>query len=503
VTEARLRAGGGRKVHYLSGLVTHCVAGAQPDQAEVAEAEELLELPVVTEEWVRLSSRCGEALPVRGFRVGGGQLFSGVVVRVVGLGRGDEERIWAMVTWHGGKVVAEAGIVTHLVTGEVGASCKSESKWTVTPDWVLDSVKMGRRVDEVNYNTDMVIVPSRKNNQPVPLSAMFKLPVVLKSKYQKPSSSSRSLPSMPTVIAALVNTSQEDRCNHDEASSPLQPQKLSFSLADASILSEDRNGNRCRVEGKGRLESITEGEELEDHENGNIHKKKLLCSSLEDVGKELESIDTVVDDLAMVNIHDNEIGGPELTEEVNVCPPKDEGKAIDVLRIGLNKRNQPCAALTGPKKELADKSKRRKSVRLAGKQADILSGSGESSVGISKACSAVKEVSKPVQRAKEPGLPRKFGKQVSVDVVKVPVKVKQQMSVDIVKDSKDLLRIPKGSKKTPGDLNKDSDHDLPKVVEEKVSRRRSVRLQEKPLIDSDKGTRRRSTRHMSSDYLYY
>ena len=263
------------------------------------------------------------------------------------------------------------------------------------------------------------------------------------------------------------------------------------------------------MEGKGRLESITEGEELEDHENGNIHMKKLLCSSLEDVGKELESIDTVVDNLAMVNIHDNETGGPELTEEVNVCPPKDEGKAVDVLRIGLNKRNQPCAALTGPKKELADKSKRRKSVRLAGKQAVILSGSSESSVSISKACVGLgaKEVSKPVLRAKEqtkePGLPRKFGKQVSVDVVKVPVKVKQQMSVDNVKNSKDLLRIPKGSKKTPGDMNKDSEHDQPKVPEEKVCRRRSVRLQEKPLIDSDKGTRRRSTRHMSSDYLYY
>ena len=142
MTEARLRAGGRRKVHYLSGLVTHCVACAQPDQAEVAEAEELLELPVVNEDWVRLSSRCGEALPVRGFCVGDGQLFSGVV----GVRMGDEERIWAMVTWHGGKVVAEAEIVTHQVAGEVCASCKGQSLWTVTSDWVYDSVKMGKRV---------------------------------------------------------------------------------------------------------------------------------------------------------------------------------------------------------------------------------------------------------------------------------------------------------------------------------------------------------------------
>ena len=216
VTEARLRAGGGRKVHYLSGLVTHCVAGAQPDQAEVAEAEELLELPVVSEEWVRLSIRCGEALPVMGFCVGDGQLFSGVVVRVVGVGRGDVERIWAMVTWHGGKVVAEAGVVTHLVTGEVGASCTGQSLWTVTPDWVFDSVKIGKRADEVMYSSDMVMVTSSRSNiQPVQ-SALVKPPVLMKSKYQKPSSSSRSLPSMPTVIAAIVSTSQEERFNHHE-----------------------------------------------------------------------------------------------------------------------------------------------------------------------------------------------------------------------------------------------------------------------------------------------
>ena len=143
VTEARLRAGGARKASYLSGLVTHCVAGMEPEEAEIAEAEELLELPVVTEEWVRLSSRCGELLPVGGFRVGEGQLFSGVVVRVVGLGRGDVERIWAMVTWHGGKVVvADCGMVTHQVTG--GGGGKGGSFWIVTPDWVVDSVKRGR-----------------------------------------------------------------------------------------------------------------------------------------------------------------------------------------------------------------------------------------------------------------------------------------------------------------------------------------------------------------------
>ena len=178
--------------------------------------------------------------------------------------------------------------------------------------------------------------------------------------------------------------------------------------------------------GKGRLESITEDEELVDNENGNIHRKELLCSSLADVRKELVSIETVVDDLAMINIDDNAIDDNKHSGDVNDFAPHDEGIAVDVLRIGLNKRSQPSPALSGPKKELADKSKRRKSVRLAGKPAFLFSYS-ESSVRKEQEGSA-KKVSKPVVRTNEqnksPGLARKFGKQASVNVVKVPLKVR-------------------------------------------------------------------------------
>jgi len=407
------------------------------------------------------------------------------------------------VSWHGGKVVAEAGIVTHLVTGEVGASCTGQSLWTVTPDWVFDSVKMGKRADEVMYNSDMVMVTSSRSNiQPVQ-SALVKPPVLMKSKYQNPSSSIRSLHSMPTVIASMVSTSQEERFYNDEASSPLQPQKLSFPLAGVSIFSEDRNGNSCGVGRKGRLESITEGEELEANENGYRHRNEFLCSSLEDMGKELESIDLVVDDLAMINIHDNAIGDNEDSGDVNDFPPEDERIAVDVLKRGLNKRSQPSPVLTGPKIETPDKSKRRKSVRLAANPA-FLSSLCESSVSKEPEVSA-KKVTKPVPRMKEqnkaPGLARKLGKEVLVDGVKVHLKVRQQMSVDIIKESKDVVRKSNESKATPGDLGRDDEQDLLKVDGEKVTRRRSVRLQEKP--QSEKSTRRRSTRHMSSDYYYY
>ena len=143
VTQARLRSGGGKKVHYLSSLVTHTVVGKGVDTVEVEEAEELFEVPVVSEEWVRLSSRCGVILPVRGFRVSGDQIFSGVVVKMERLSIVDMERIWAMVTWYGGRVVTGGDDVTHLVSGCHSVD-EGQQVCSVTPDWVVDSVKLAR-----------------------------------------------------------------------------------------------------------------------------------------------------------------------------------------------------------------------------------------------------------------------------------------------------------------------------------------------------------------------
>ena len=162
VTQARLRSGGGRKVHYLSSLVTHTVVGKGVETIEVEEAEELLEVPVVSEEWVRLSSRCGVMLPLRGFRVWD-QIFSGVVVKVERVVRGDLVKIWAMVTWYGGKVVTGWEEVTHLVSGCHSAD-NDHQVWGVTPDWVVDGVKAGHRMDEKMYCSKMVVVPGNKRH---------------------------------------------------------------------------------------------------------------------------------------------------------------------------------------------------------------------------------------------------------------------------------------------------------------------------------------------------
>ena len=79
-------------------------------------------------------------------------MFSGLVFHVPdtgGVSAGDRDRVWAMVTWHGGRVVAEHAdlAVTHVVT------CRrvTGGQLMVTPDWVVDSIKRKRLQNTDEY----------------------------------------------------------------------------------------------------------------------------------------------------------------------------------------------------------------------------------------------------------------------------------------------------------------------------------------------------------------
>jgi len=158
-TVGLLESGGARRLSYLSSIVTHCIVGDKPQNEEMGEAEEVFEVPVVTEEWVTSSTRCGHLLPVRGFSSSSSQLFRGVtmVMDMGSMSKADCDKLWAMVTWYGGRVVGtvrEGG--THLVCGgwrndldNLGVTA------AVTPAWVIDSVKNSERVNENEYHPSL------------------------------------------------------------------------------------------------------------------------------------------------------------------------------------------------------------------------------------------------------------------------------------------------------------------------------------------------------------
>merc|ERR550519_1157037 len=131
-------------------------------------------------------------LPVEGFSVGVRKVFSGVCVKVLGLEEEDVKRIWAMVTWHGGKmVVEEFEGVTHVVTGAMDEFLDDNHYYIVTPDWVVESIKNGMMVEEVNFVAKSSVV-----HEPSVTTSNVTKPKLMRSKYyraRKPLVSSGSI----------------------------------------------------------------------------------------------------------------------------------------------------------------------------------------------------------------------------------------------------------------------------------------------------------------------
>lgn len=156
-TVSLLQGGEGRRLNYLSSLVTHCVAGSQANTKDVTEAEEMLSVPVVTEEWVIASVMSRHLLPVRGFSTSSNMLFSGVALVIDHdscLSMDDCRRLWAVMNWYGGRVVEKDG--THLVRGRWQRRTEQCMR-AVTPDWVIDCVKDRMKKDEEEYHPSFLV----------------------------------------------------------------------------------------------------------------------------------------------------------------------------------------------------------------------------------------------------------------------------------------------------------------------------------------------------------
>ena len=449
VTQARLRSGGGKKVHYLSSLVTHTVVGKGVDTVEVEEAEELFEVPVVSEEWVRLSSRCGVILPVRGFRVSGDQIFSGVVVKMERLSIVDMERIWAMVTWYGGRVVTGGDDVTHLVSGCHSVD-EGQQVCSVTPDWVVDSVMAGKRMDERMYSAKMVLVSGNKRHIHVKSTP---------SKYSKQENEAT------TIIV-------DDHLDYSEkTSSPLAPQRLIFPREwsckvhlDSNL---DDNGDASKPFAKEKLESITEdvlGESFDQEEE------------FTDVGCGMQDLETSFTSLQLSPKGGNQAPVSKMNKGV------DKDMVSDEEGSPLQKENR--------KKQIKT---RRKSLRLLEKKSVSTKGESEK-LNLGQGDLPGREVLKRVDvrlnslwnlLSKDAA---ESGNYVKADVALESLIVKNKLSTNTVK----------GSVKFDRELLDHDDfyHDQENPQDKLKNRRRSVRLLNNPKVKEETSNRRRSIRLM-------
>ena len=116
-------------------------------------------IPNVRPEWVQDSVEAGERLPLHPYMMGSAEsrVFQGVVAYVDPSVSGpDKARLWAMVSWHGGKVAAAASCpgISVVVTVTPGAGEGEGETARVLPHWVTESVRSRVKLPEKDFCPD-------------------------------------------------------------------------------------------------------------------------------------------------------------------------------------------------------------------------------------------------------------------------------------------------------------------------------------------------------------
>ena len=114
-------------------------------------------IPNIRPEWVQDSVEAGERLPLHPYTIGSAEsrVFQGVVAYVDPSVSGpDKARLWAMVSWHGGKVAAAASCpgISVVVTVTPGAGEGETAR--VLPHWVTESVRSRVKLPEKDFCPD-------------------------------------------------------------------------------------------------------------------------------------------------------------------------------------------------------------------------------------------------------------------------------------------------------------------------------------------------------------
>ncbi len=111
-------------------------------------------------DWVYESFRVGTALPFHPFlyhsktssRNHISRFFSGTVAYVdPEIETFDKDRLWAMLSWYGGKVAASLRCpgITHIIT--TFSRPDNEDHCEVTPAWVMETCRRGQKLLEYDF----------------------------------------------------------------------------------------------------------------------------------------------------------------------------------------------------------------------------------------------------------------------------------------------------------------------------------------------------------------
>lgn len=142
-----MKNGGAERLNYFSDYVTHLICGANAEENDVSDANDLYEIPAVSPDWVLMCIRLKRLISTKPYIYKIHKLFDHLIFCLSRPGP-DREALWSIITYHGGRTQLNLNHkCTHLVTNDIHTEKYEKAQnfggkiVIVTSDWILECVK--------------------------------------------------------------------------------------------------------------------------------------------------------------------------------------------------------------------------------------------------------------------------------------------------------------------------------------------------------------------------
>lgn len=161
-----LQSGGAENTKYFSDYVTHLICGNNAADTDLDDAQDIYQIPAVTENWVLACARLKKLANTKPYFPSKNKIFSNVTACVSKVTSADAKALFALITYHGGKVKLNLDThCTHLISGSASgkkystALTLSSKIKIVTPDWVLESVRARIQAVTEVFHPKLLVTP--------------------------------------------------------------------------------------------------------------------------------------------------------------------------------------------------------------------------------------------------------------------------------------------------------------------------------------------------------
>lgn len=234
--------------------ITHLLCGADFDENDIAEATDIYDIPSVTGDWVKASAKLGRLACTKAYHPIPSGLFTALVVAVTQLSVADRKRIYAFVTYHGGRVVrCITPRTTHLICGAPSGltynkaiEMKLDKLAIVTPDWLFECIKCENLLDTLPYHPRLLNGTAQNMDNDQSLSSILGMDVdqIDSQTIIEKTDAIQLDPNKNTI-----NSQTKVLPTHDSNFSKRLHAQRSVSLANAKSMTDKLPGSKNSVDG--------------------------------------------------------------------------------------------------------------------------------------------------------------------------------------------------------------------------------------------------------------